>query len=117
MPVQDGLPKTIRLPFDPDWALNMPKSAKFQLWIVNGHCMEPTLIHGSLIFVRKLKPNHGGVVLASVDGRRMIKRYLIIDGKPVLRPDDPAHPDPVWQHEMKVLGVVVGSFSRLRGAT
>ncbi len=40
----------------------------------------------------------------------MIKRYLVVDGKPMLRPDNPAYPDPVWQHEMKVLGVVIGTY-------
>ncbi len=106
MPLQDVLPKTITLPFDPYWALNMPRGAKFELWILDGHCMEPTLMHGSLIFVRKLKPKHGDIVRAAVDGKHLIKRYLIIDGKPVLRRDNPAHPDPVWQHEMEYWGLL-----------
>jgi SOS-response transcriptional repressor LexA len=108
------LPKTIRLPFDPRWAFNLPKSARFQIWVLDGKCMEPTLMHGDLIFVRKLTPRHGNIVAAFVDGQKMIKRYLVIDRKPLLRPDNPAHPDPTWEREMKVLGVVIGSCRSLR---
>lgn len=112
----DKLRRWIFLPFDPYWAFNMRRSARFQLWVLTGHCMEPTLPHGSLIFVRRLKPKHGSIVHATVDGKHMIKRYLIEAGKPVLRADNPKYPMPTWEHEMKVLGVVLGSWRSLRCA-
>lgn len=75
--------------------------------------MEPEIQHGDLLFMRKCWPKHRDIVLARVDGKEMVKRYLVVDGKPRLRPDNPAHAEPTWKHEMKVLYVVVGAMRRI----
>jgi hypothetical protein len=104
---------TLTLPFNPLRLLGLPANMKVEIVRVIGTCMLPSIRSGDLLFVRRQKPKHNDVVVASVDGKQMVKRYLIIDGKPRLRPDNAAHAEPTWKHEMKVLRVAVASFRRI----
>jgi len=58
---------------------------------------------------RSLKPTAGKVVVASLNGELVVKRYGLVDGKPFLLSENPSYaPIPLSEdQELVIWGVVV----------
>ena len=56
---------------------------------ISGHSMEPTLADGDIVLVKSIEePKDGQIVVVNVDGKSMLKRYKIKDGRAMLTPDN-----------------------------
>ena len=56
---------------------------------ISGHSMEPTLADGDIVLVKSIEePKDGQIVVVNVDGKSMVKRYQIKDGRAMLTPDN-----------------------------
>ncbi|MBV9481395.1 MAG: translesion error-prone DNA polymerase V autoproteolytic subunit [Acidobacteria bacterium] len=86
------------------------KSATF-LARAEGNSMQGAgIFSGDLLIVdRSLKPVSGKVVVASLNGELVVKRYGLRDGKPFLLSENPSYaPIPLNEdHELVIWGVVV----------
>jgi len=83
-------------------------------WRVRGDSMrEAGVDDGSIIVVdRAIRPKHGSIVVAMVDGECTVKYLYQRAGRIKLRAANPTHPDivPKDSQTIEVWGVVVGSI-------
>jgi len=86
------------------------KSATF-LTRAEGNSMQGAgIFSGDLLIVdRSLKPVSGKVVVASLNGELVVKRYSLREGQPLLLSENPSYaPIPLNEdHELVIWGVVV----------
>jgi repressor LexA len=54
---------------------------------------------------RSRYPRHGQVVAALVDGERTLKTYVVKNGKPYLKAENPKYPDLIPAQELVIQGV------------
>lgn len=68
-----------------------------------------------LVVDRSVRPVHGHIVIAFVDGERLVKRLYRKDGRVALLAENPAYPplEASGERELTVWGVVVGKFKRI----
>lgn len=68
-----------------------------------------------LVVDRSIRPRHGLIVIAFVDGQRLVKRLYQRAGRVALLAENPLYPPLEIQEEMELLiwGVVTGKFKRL----
>lgn len=87
------------------------------LFPVAGDSMEGARIFDGDVLVvdRSVHPRDGSVVVAFVDGERLVKRLRIRNGRVALVAENPAYPtiEAREDGEMSVWGVVVGVFRRI----
>ena len=57
---------------------------------------------------------HGSIVAAYIDGKSTLKRFLVRQGKPYLKAENPRYPDLIPCEELMVQGVLVGLYRRSR---
>lgn len=84
---------------------------------VQGDSMQGAeIFDGDILVVDKsVEPQHGHIVVAFVDGERLVKRLYKRGGRVALVAENPAYPtiEVTGEMEMVVWGVVVGKFKRL----
>lgn len=84
---------------------------------VQGDSMQGAEIFDGEILVvdRSVKPRHGHIVVAFVDGERLVKRLYVRNGRVALLAENPAYPllEISGDMELVVWGVVTGKFKRL----
>lgn len=84
---------------------------------VRGDSMEGAdIFDGDILVVDKsIAPAHGHVVIAFVNGERLVKRLYRREGRVALMAENPAYPTLEIQDGMELVlwGVVVGKFKRL----
>lgn len=84
---------------------------------VEGDSMEGAeIFDGDILVVdRSIKAMHGSIVIAFVDGERLVKRLYNRAGKIALVAENPKYPPLVIHegNELTVWGVVVGRFKRM----
>ncbi|WP_323002862.1 translesion error-prone DNA polymerase V autoproteolytic subunit [Denitromonas sp.] len=84
---------------------------------VQGDSMQGAeIFDGDILVVDKsVEPQHGHIVVAFVDGERLVKRLHKRGGRVALVAENPAFPaiEVSGEMEMVVWGVVVGKFKRL----
>ena len=68
-----------------------------------------------LVVDRSVRPVHGHIVVAFVDGERLVKRLCRKNGRVALLAENPAYPplEVTGERELTVWGVVVGKFKRV----
>lgn len=85
-------------------------------FMVEGDSMEGAEIFAGDILVvdRSVRPRHGHIVVAFVDGERLVKRLYRHAGRVALVAENPKYPTLEVQEdqELEVWGVVVGKFKR-----
>lgn len=85
---------------------------------LTGDSMEGAgMFDGDLLVVDKyLKPEHGDIVVAEVDGEFTCKRLYMRNGQFMLRPENPTYPDirPKDGQQIEIWGVVTSSVKRHR---
>ena len=55
---------------------------------------------------------HGSIVAAFIDGKSTLKRFLLRQGKPYLKAENPRYPDLTPCEELMVQGVFVGLYRK-----
>ena len=84
---------------------------------VEGDSMEGAeIFDGDILVVdRSIKARHGHIVIAFIDGERLVKRLYNRAGKLALVAENPKYPALVVRegNELSVWGVVVGRFKRM----
>ena len=68
-----------------------------------------------LVVDRSVKPVHGQIVVAFIDGDRLVKRLYSRNGRIALIAENPAYPriDVGGDMELVIWGVVIGKFRRM----
>lgn len=98
-----------------EYLIRNPVSTFF--FLVQGNSMEGAeIFDGDILVVdRSVRPRHGHVVVAFVNGERLVKRLYRRAGRVALVAENPAYPPLDIQDgmELEVWGVVVGKFKRL----
>ena len=74
---------------------------------VRGHSMIGRhILDGDLVVLeRGPDPRHGQVVAALVDGERTLKTFVVKNGKPYLKAENPKYPDLIPAQELVIQGV------------
>lgn len=84
---------------------------------VEGDSMEGAeIFDGDILVVdRSIKARHGHIVIAFIDGERLVKRLYDCAGKLALVAENPKYPPLIVRegNEFSVWGVVVGRFKRM----
>lgn len=84
---------------------------------VKGDSMQGAeIFDGDILVVdRSIKAGHGDIVVAFIDGERLVKRLYHRDGRVALVAENPAYPTLHVQGEMELMiwGVVIGKFKRI----
>lgn len=98
-----------------DYLVRNPVSTFF--FAVEGDSMEGAEIFAGDILVvdKSIRPRHGHIVIAFVDGERLVKRLYSRAGRTALIAENPAYPTLEIREgmELVVWGVVTGKFKRL----
>ena len=98
-----------------DYLVRNPVSTFF--FAVEGDSMEGAEIFAGDILVvdKSIRPRHGHIVVAFVDGERLVKRLYNRAGRTALVAENPGYPTLEIQDgmELVVWGVVTGKFKRL----
>jgi DNA polymerase V len=98
-----------------DYLVQNPVSTFF--FPVEGDSMQGAEIFAGDILVvdKSVRPRHGHIVIAFVDGERLVKRLYRRAGRVALVAENPAYPRLEIQEgmDLEVWGVVVGKFKRL----
>lgn len=98
-----------------DYLVRNPVSTFF--FTVIGDSMVGAEIFGGDVLVvdRSIEAQHGHIVVAFLNGERLVKRLYHRDGRVALEAENPAYPALEIQDgaELVVWGVVVGKFKRL----
>jgi repressor LexA len=69
---------------------------------------------GDLVICEQRRPKDGDIVAALIDGETTLKRYVVQDGRPVLRAENPSYPDLQPERELTIHGVMVALIRRCR---
>lgn len=100
-----------------EYLIRNPVSTFF--FVVEGDSMQGAeIFDGDILVVDKsIAPKHGHVVVAFVDGERLVKRLYRRAGRVALIAENPKYPvlEINEGQELEVWGVVVGKFKRLGG--
>ncbi len=60
------------------------------------------------------EPRHGQVVAALIDGASTLKTFLVRNGKPYLKAENPKYPDPIPAQELMIQGVMKALIRRAK---
>lgn len=99
---------------NPDERVELPgfvaRGADFALR-VRGDSMQPTLLEGDMVLVRRdAAPEPGQLVAARIGSEYTLKRYEIVEGVPTLVADNPDWKPVRCGPKVRILGVVTGSY-------
>jgi DNA polymerase V len=98
-----------------DYLVRNPVSTFF--FSVEGNSMEGAeIFDGDILVVdRSVRPRHGHIVIAFIDGQRLVKRLYQQAGRVALIAENPSYPTLEVREGMELIvwGVVVGKFKRL----
>ena len=98
-----------------DYLVRNPVSTFF--FSVEGDSMQAAeIFDGDMLVVDKsIRPRHGHIVVAYIDGLRLVKRLYRRNGRVALLAENPLYPplEIREDQELVIWGVVVGSFKRI----
>src|SRR5258706_61841 len=95
--------------------LGIPKSStRIFALRVKGDSMEGAgILDGDWAIIDHAKePRAGGIVAAYIDGKSTLKRFLVRQGKPYLKAENPRYPDLTPCEELMVQGVFIGLYRK-----
>jgi len=73
------------------------------------------ILDGDLVVLeRGPDPRHGQIVAALVDGERTLKTYVVKNGKPYLKAENPKYPDLIPAQELVIQGVFKALIRKAR---
>lgn len=87
--------------------LGLPRGARVFALEVRGDSMTGAgILDGDIVILELREPRHRDIVAALIDGETTLKRYLIRQGRPFLRAENPAYPDLIPAEELVIQGVM-----------
>jgi repressor LexA len=89
--------------------LKIGSSAKpFALRVRGDSMIGAHICDGDLVILEHREPKPYDIVAALIDEESTLKRYLVEDGRPFLRAENPNYPDLLPMRELVIQGVMVG---------
>ena len=85
-----------------------PNARTFALKVRGESMIDAHICDGDTVILEFREPRKGDIVAALIDGETTLKRYIIEDGKPFLRAENPDFPDLIPARELVIQGVLVG---------
>jgi repressor LexA len=88
-------------------ALDIPRNARcFALRVRVDSMIEAHIVEGDIVVLELRPPHDGAIVAALIDGEPTLKRYLVNNGKPFLKAENPRYPKLVPAQELIIQGVL-----------
>jgi len=112
-PAEDHVEETLDLN---DYMVQRPDST-FMLRVEGESMKDAGILPNDILIVdRSLKAVHNKIIIAAIDGELTVKRLFHRGGLVKLLPENPAYPEIEFESEaeLKIWGVVVGSFRRFQ---
>jgi len=112
-PAEDHVEETLDLN---DYMVQRPDST-FMLRVEGESMKDAGILPNDILIVdRSLKAVHNKIIIAAIDGELTVKRLFHRGGLVKLLPENPAYPEIELESEaeLKIWGVVVGSFRRFQ---
>lgn len=69
---------------------------------------------GDLAVLEMREPRTGEIVAALIDGETTLKRYVVENGRPYLKAENPVYPDLIPSEELIIQGVMVALIRKYR---
>jgi repressor LexA len=86
--------------------IRLPRNAKtFALEVRGDSMIGAGILHRDVVILEISEPRHRDIVAALIDGDVTLKRYLVEDGAPFLRAENPDYPDLIPARELIIQGV------------
>jgi len=93
-------------------ALGVPDQAKvFALKVRGDSMVNAGILDGDVVILESREPAHREIVAALIDGETTLKRFLMQEGQPFLRAENPRYPDLIPARELTIQGVYRALFS------
>jgi repressor LexA len=90
---------------DPE-TIRLPRNARtFALEVRGDSMIGAGILHRDVVIMELAEPRNRDIVAALIDGDVTLKRYLIQEGTPFLRAENPDYPDLIPAHELVIQGV------------
>lgn len=89
-----------------------PGTKPFALRVRGDSMIEAHIQSGDFVILEQRSPKQRDIVAALMDGESTLKRYLVEDGRPFLRAENPRYPDLIPAQELLIQGVMIGLFRR-----
>lgn len=84
-----------------------PRAEIFALRVRGDSMTGAHILDGDTVVLELREPRDGDIVAALIDSETTLKRYVMRDGRPYLKAENPAFPDLIPVRELIVQGVVV----------
>jgi repressor LexA len=92
-----------------------PTTRTFGLKVQGDSMIGKSIIDGDTVIVEHgIEPRSGDVVAALIDGQVTLKTFVLQQGKPYLRAENPRYPKLIPQEELQIQGVMVALVRRRR---
>jgi repressor LexA len=89
-------------------SLGLPRNARtFALRVRGDSMINAHICSGDTVILEFREPRKNDIVAALIDGETTLKRYVVQNGKPFLRAENPAFPDLIPARELIIQGVLV----------
>lgn len=96
-------------------ALGIPRHARTFALKVRGESMiDAHICHGDTVILEYRQPRKGDIVAALIDGETTLKRYVVENGRPFLRAENPDYPDLIPARELVIQGVMIALLRHSR---
>lgn len=92
-----------------------PRSKPFALKVRGDSMTGAHIVQGDYVILEQRDPRPKDIVAALMDGETTLKRYLVDNGQPFLRAENPSYPDLIPARELMIQGVMVGLFRPYNG--
>jgi repressor LexA len=88
--------------------LGVPRSARtFALRVSGDSMIGAHIVDGDHVILEVREPQPRDIVAALIDGETTLKRYLVRNGLPYLRAENPRYPDLIPAEQLVIQGVMV----------
>lgn len=88
--------------------LGVSRNARTFALVVRGDSMiDAHIMNGDSVILEIREPKNKDVVAALIDGETTLKRYIVSNGKPYLKAENPKYPDLIPVQELVIQGVMV----------
>ncbi|TVR50528.1 MAG: repressor LexA [Puniceicoccaceae bacterium] len=89
-------------------SVGIPRNARTFALRVRGDSMTGAHVaEGDVVVLEFREPRSGDIVAALIDGETTLKRFLLRQGRPYLKAENPRYPDLIPARELVVQGVMV----------
>ena len=90
-----------------------PTTRTFGLKVQGDSMIGKSIIDGDVVIIEHgVQPRSGDVVAALIDGQVTLKTFILQQGKPYLRAENPRYPSLIPREELQIQGVLVALIRR-----